>query len=55
MWRNCDNAFENNGGDFMKVRRYFEEIEYIREAKDVTRITVLSMIAAIMLPIALMI
>lgn len=33
----------------MKVRRYFEEIEYIREAKTATRITVLAVIASVML------
>lgn len=39
----------------MKVRRYFEEIECIREAKTATRITVLTMIAAVMLLIAMIV
>lgn len=39
----------------MKTRRYFEEIEYVREAKTATRITVLAMIAAVMLLIVVII
>jgi hypothetical protein len=37
----------------MKVKRYFEEIEYKREAKTAARVTVLAVIASIMLLIAL--
>lgn len=39
----------------MKVKRYFEEIEYQRKAKTATRVAVLVVIASIMLLVALII
>jgi hypothetical protein len=39
----------------MKVKRYFDAIEYKREAKTAARVTVLVVIASIMLLIALIV
>lgn len=39
----------------MKVARYFEEIEYQREAKTAAKVTVLAVVASIMLLVALII
>lgn len=39
----------------MKVARYFEKIEYQREAKTAARVTALAVIASIMLLVALII
>jgi hypothetical protein len=39
----------------MKVKRYFQEIEYQREAKTATRVAVLVVIASIGLLVALII
>lgn len=39
----------------MKVKRYFQEIEYQREAKTAAKVTALAVIASIMLLMALII
>lgn len=39
----------------MKVKRYFEEIEYKREAETAAKVTVLVVIASIMLLVALIV
>jgi hypothetical protein len=39
----------------MKVKRYFDEIEYKRKAKTAAAVTVLAVIASIMLLVALIV